>query len=686
MFSQSKFSFNFKAKGIILLLLLIIGFSAVMLVFSLSLHKQVTVKHRNIERESINGSNAINRVNQDLNNIRQLLLNDLFFGYKESTKLEIENLYNNVNLQLNLLSKNGITTEDVNNFQNKLIEIIDQNQEQIKKLQGIQEKSNFQLDLLKTDLNNDLNELKQKVNHWQDMLIRGYQQVSGKNDELFTYYIWLFIALLSLSVIATVLLVIFIAGHRKSFNNINEELYTHQPTGLPNLKQLREDFENNIENAEKIPLYLLLIDVKANDIMVQTEGETEFNMVMLIIRDRIYQTAKENNLQTGLYRYHEGIFALISAESTLELVKATSQKILQNLQKSVEVKGKIIRVFPAIGIVAYPENAKSFNELIHHGLIALSYCKAEELQNYYVFENTNEANRRQKLSVIVKLRNSLANNEFKIYYQPRKDCKRNLITCLEAFIIWQIDDRSVSAKEFLPLARDCGLEPKIDLWVLEQVGKDITQWRNQNLAEVSIAINISATSLQQQDFIKLLTDWQNTYKINPNHLIIEVSQLSLPTYGSITTLAILNALEQLRELGIRIALDDFGTTQYAFVDLIKFPINIIKIDSQFVQNISKQYIPEQEKIVPQSVWTKALIAMSHQLNLIVVGEGVETLTQNSLLTLWGCDQIQGKFYCPILNYQRISELIKTSPQLIKDLTTEQPHKFTYNSNNLDLVL
>lgn len=676
-----------KYKAQLSLFLLLIFLAIILIYATLIAHNLITVSTRNLERSEINGINITHKLSNFINKYGQLIYKFELDRNDESFLQNTSITLNSVGKELEELRNKGIASSEIDSLQKKFLELIANGNSLVKLLKNDNNKKEDIAEISsKIDFN--LAEIDKQIVLWNTRHINNYQDASRENDANLTHYFWIFIFFLVVSILIAIYSLVTLLRQRKVYGQMSEELYNHLPTGLPNLKQLREDFERFMRNSNGEPLYLMLIDIKATDLMEQTESEGDFNIAMSIMRDRIYECAKEELLQSGLYRYRAGMFALIGVDVSFDKVSKLCKNILSKLHAPIESGGQLIRVNPGIGVVAYPKNAENFDDLIHHGLIALTYCKSEELRNFIVFENDVENNRRQRLAVISRLRESLIHDNFEIVYQPRKDCKSGLLICIEAFIRWKVDEVTYPANYFLPLARESGLEIKFDLFVLDKIGKYWQSLRKQNLPELNLAINISAMSLQQEDFVKTINNWLHQYEIYPELLVFEVSKLNLPSYGSNSTLAIINNLEGLREMGLRIALDDFGTTQYAFADLIKFPLDIIKVDSQFVRNISKQYSPEQAHLDPQSAWTKALIDMSHQLGLIVVGEGVESLTQNSLLTLWGCDQLQGKFYCPVIEASKIPELINRniSKITVANQVKSEDRKIFANSHKNNKVI
>lgn len=220
--------------------------------------------------------------------------------------------------------------------------------------------------------------------------------------------------------------------------------------------------------------------------------------------------------------------------------------------------------------------------------------------------------------------------EFEVYYQPIIDIASSKIVAAESLLRWKSSELGmVSPTEFIPLAESNGLIVPLGKWVLQSVCQQIRSWQNAGFFSLTIAVNLSVLEFNQPDFIYKLVNFIETNNLEPHCLEIEITE-SMIMQDFNSAIATMN---KLRSLGVKIAIDDFGTGYTSLMYLKKLPINTLKIDRYFIQNVANDY--------QKSAITKALIQMGHNLNLQIVAEGVETEAELSFLRQHDCDSIQG---------------------------------------------
>ncbi|BAZ29484.1 response regulator receiver modulated diguanylate phosphodiesterase [Cylindrospermum sp. NIES-4074] len=220
--------------------------------------------------------------------------------------------------------------------------------------------------------------------------------------------------------------------------------------------------------------------------------------------------------------------------------------------------------------------------------------------------------------------------EFEVYYQPIIDIASGKIVAAESLLRWKSSKLGmVSPTEFIPLAESTGLIIPLGKWVLKSVCQQIRSWHNAGFYSLTIAVNFSVLEFNQPDFIDKVVNFIETNNLQPNCLEIEITE-SMIMQDFNSAIATMN---KLHSLGVKIAIDDFGTGYTSLIYLKNLPIDTLKIDRYFIQNIANDY--------QKSAITKALIQMGHNLNLQIVAEGVETEAELSFLRQHDCDSIQG---------------------------------------------
>ncbi|ADI62997.1 EAL domain-containing response regulator [Trichormus azollae] len=235
---------------------------------------------------------------------------------------------------------------------------------------------------------------------------------------------------------------------------------------------------------------------------------------------------------------------------------------------------------------------------------------------------------------------------FEIYYQPIMDINTGKITSAESLLRWDSDELGqISPSEFIPLAESNGLIIPIDNWVLKNVCKKIKNWYDAGISGFTITINLSAVEFNQPGLISKIIGLIDTNQLDPSSLEIELTESKIIE----DVQSAINTMNELRLLGIKIAIDDFGTGQSSLNYLQNFPVNTIKIDRDFIHDISNNY--------SKSVITKSMIKMAQELNLRIIAEGVETEAELLFLKQNRCDAIQGFLFSPALPAVEFEKLV-----------------------------
>ncbi|BDH61703.1 hypothetical protein MTP04_18330 [Lysinibacillus sp. PLM2] len=269
-------------------------------------------------------------------------------------------------------------------------------------------------------------------------------------------------------------------------------------------------------------------------------------------------------------------------------------------------------------------------------------------------------NKKENHKLERELRNAFKNNELQVYLQPRVDPNTNKLKSAEALLRWEHPILGiVSPNEFIPIAEDIGLINDIGDWVLEEVCKYLADWERMQLRLIPISVNIVGQRFLRSDCFTTITSILKQYNVDPKYIELEITESSILNNEKI----VVNTLNQLNEAGIKVALDDFGTGYSSLSHIRDFPINTIKIDSSFIQQIN--YKKDVEVII------KSLIFMAKELELNIVAEGVETLAQYNFLCKLECNEIQGYLFSkpiPEYKFQRLLNQSKLDPIVHFSLT------------------
>jgi diguanylate cyclase (GGDEF)-like protein len=314
-------------------------------------------------------------------------------------------------------------------------------------------------------------------------------------------------------------------------------------------------------------------------------------------------------------------------------VSHIARKILSAMVKEFPLEGQLIHVTASIGISMFPEDGRNEFSLMKHADIAMYRAKDRGKNTFQFYSSQMDLHSADLLALESGLRRSLERNEFVLYYQAKVETKTGRITGAEALVRWQHPELGlVSPVHFIPLAEESGLIVPLSQWVMKEALAQSRRWQKLGLPPMRISINLSARQFVDED---LMTDTIHALQdagVEPTLLELEITESMMMNNTEKT----IQMLEELRRMGIQIAIDDFGIGYSSLSHLKQFPIDILKIDRSFIKDIPGDKADE--------AITDAIIAMSKSLKIKVVAEGVETVEQLQFLRARGCDEIQGYFF------------------------------------------
>jgi EAL domain-containing protein (putative c-di-GMP-specific phosphodiesterase class I) len=298
------------------------------------------------------------------------------------------------------------------------------------------------------------------------------------------------------------------------------------------------------------------------------------------------------------------------------------------------ISGHELRVTTSIGISIFPTDGADEQALSKNADIAMYHAKSEGKNNYQFFSAEINNNSLERLTLESGLRRALANNEFQLVFQAKRELCSNRIVGAEALLRWRHPELGILLPgRFISLAEETGLIVDIGKWVIWEACRQLVQWRMQGLPPLSIAVNLSARQFADEHLLDEIKAILAATGADPSRLEIEITEslLMLNVERAIAT------LKALKSLGIRIAIDDFGTGYSSLSMLRQFPLDAVKIDRSFISDITASSDDDDVAL------TDAIIAMGKALHLTVVAEGVESEVQERYLRKRSCDQFQGYY-------------------------------------------
>ncbi|MEH2235035.1 putative bifunctional diguanylate cyclase/phosphodiesterase [Nostoc sp.] len=427
-------------------------------------------------------------------------------------------------------------------------------------------------------------------------------------------------------------------------------------TGLPNrdlfCDRLQQTLSQPENNQRLVAVFLLSID-DFTGISHGLKHQTT-NLLLRAVAQRLSTCIAQTDILAHL-RGDEFAIArmdIVSFESVIKL----SQLLSSTLSKPFSVEGNLIHITASIGITINGLNDRnSVDQLLQQAHMALYQAKQKGRSQYQFYSPEINAQLQERLTLENELHGALERREMLVYYQPLIDLHSGQITAMEALIRWQHPTLGfVSPAKFIPIAEANGLIVPIGEWVLRTACAQNRAWQLAGFTPIRISVNLSARQFEQANLVEIVSQILEETGLKVSYLELEVTEsfLMADMERSVKT------LKQLRELGIWLALDDFGTGYSSLNYLKRFPVNMLKIDQSFVQDVMSN--PDSAAV------TDAIIALAKSLRLNITAEGVETQEQLDYLKMQGCHEGQGFYFsCPVPADVIAPMLQKSSQQMEK---------------------
>ncbi|MCU7939787.1 MAG: EAL domain-containing protein [gamma proteobacterium symbiont of Bathyaustriella thionipta] len=422
-----------------------------------------------------------------------------------------------------------------------------------------------------------------------------------------------------------------------SIKNVEAQLVflsQHDPlTELPNRlllnDRLSHAIEKSVRNDEK--LALLFMDLDGFKDINDTFGHPMGDKLLQQVSKRLQKYLRQGDT---LARLGGDEFLLVVEKFTfVDELEQVSKKIISILSEPFEVQGNKLFVGVSIGISVCPDDGYDASTLIRNADSAMYRAKELGRNNhqFYTCELTKAVT--ERLALESELRNALERDEFQLYYQPQVELKSGRIIGAEALIRWQSPQRGmVPPNKFILLAEKGGLILSIGEWVMREACRQVIKWRDEGYFLQRISVNVSGLQIQRGRLAETVEQILSETGLEAACLDLEITEGVLMSNPK----EVIEILQDLRRLGLSLAVDDFGTGYSSLSYLKRFPINTLKIDQAFIRDIPDA--PNDEAIA------RAIIALGGSLQLDTLAEGVETEAQRDFLLQEGCEFAQGYLY------------------------------------------
>ncbi len=423
-----------------------------------------------------------------------------------------------------------------------------------------------------------------------------------------------------------------ITERKKSEETIWRQANYDELTGLANRTQFHSRLEQEIERhgRDKSSFALLYLDLDGFKDVNDTLGHAAGDELLIRVAQRLKGCTRKSDL---IARLGGDEFTLILADiKQAEQVASVADAILAALAKPIQIHEHEIRIGASIGVAFYPDDGSSREELSKHADIAMYQAKESGKNNFQFFRPEMNAKASNRLALIRDLHQAVERQEFQVYYQPKLRLSDMSVVGMEALIRWpRADNTMTPPDEFIPCAEETGLIVSIGNRVLELACQKTQEWNQQYGCNLNVAVNLSARQFRNENLVRDVMSILRSTGLPPSQLELEITEgiLMDDIEGAI------EVMNQLRSNGISIAIDDFGTGYSSLNYLKSFPINTLKVDRTFVQNLT---VGSADAAI-----VKSTINLAHMLDLEIVAEGIETTEQMEFLVNEQCGSGQGYY-------------------------------------------
>ncbi|WNQ11354.1 EAL domain-containing protein [Paenibacillus aurantius] len=415
-------------------------------------------------------------------------------------------------------------------------------------------------------------------------------------------------------------------------------------TGLPNRHDLIRYFDR-LELTGGKEAAVLFLDLDRFKTINDTLGHDVGDLLIQEVALRVSAAAGKANT---VFRLGGDEFLIAAPSAGLVQAEELAQSLLAVIKQPYRLGGHELYVTGSIGISLAPEHGSTRAALMKTADTAMYQAKTSGKNRHRVFNEEMDRRLVRKLGLEKDMRRALVRGEFFVLYQPKWDARHQQPAGVEALVRWKHPDiGTISPAEFIPIAEETGLIVPLTRWVLQEACLQNRRWQEEGLPSQKVAVNLSIRVFESQNLGEMVGEALQLSSLAPEYLELEITE-SLLLYDIED---IVRQLEELRGLGVTVAMDDFGSGYSALGSLDKMPIDTLKIDQLFIRESN---LESKQAII------LAIIMMARQLNLRLVAEGVETEAQMAFLRSSGCDVMQGYYYGKPMTEQEIQSWMERS--------------------------
>ncbi|MCB1693739.1 MAG: EAL domain-containing protein [Pseudomonadales bacterium] len=410
-------------------------------------------------------------------------------------------------------------------------------------------------------------------------------------------------------------------------------------TNLPNRKLFLDRVDWAIQRSHRAekPMAVMVVGLDRFKQVNETFGPRAGDEILTQAAARLKFAVRQDDVVTVAQRWQSVArlggdeFAVLLPEiSQAEIAGSVARRMLDALKEPLSVEGQDVFISASIGIATSPEDGQDSDALMKNAAIATDFAKQQGRGTYQFYSPDLDAKSRELFELETDLRRALSRNELELHYQPKVETSSGKTVGMEALVRWRHPSRGmISPGVFIPMAEDGGLIVPIGAWLLEEACRENMRLAEAGFDNLKVSVNISAVQISDPGLHDVVANALANTGLDPARLILEITESVV--MGDVESN--LKVLHDIRGLGVSLSIDDFGTGYSSLSYLKRFPIEELKVDKSFLDEV--EHSDEDAAIV------RAIIVLAHTLELTVTAEGVENANQVAFLQEVGCDIIQG---------------------------------------------
>ncbi|TYR80706.1 EAL domain-containing protein [Priestia megaterium] len=439
----------------------------------------------------------------------------------------------------------------------------------------------------------------------------------------------------------------YVTDLKQSQEVIEYQAYHDPLTGLPNRRYFQEQLTQMVECAKQIggTVAVLFIDIDRFKAVNDSLGHAKGDQLIKLISERIKNCLSTDN--SVLARQGGDEFVILLSELSIGEIKDTAERIVTVVKQPYFIDGNEIYVGASCGVSLYPTHSENLDDLMVYADLAMYDAKKQGGNKCALYNEAMNKENKEKIRIETRLRTAIKEEKIEVYYQPKINAKANVVIGVEALLRWTDEEMGfVSPEVFISVAEDTGLIHPLWELAMKQACSQVSKWNEHRKNPLNLAVNFSAKQFQDPVYlVKRVKEILDVCEFNPDYFEIEITESTL-FFNSEETI---RALKDLEEYGISISIDDFGKGYSSLSYLKTFPVNCLKIDRSFIQDIREDY--------SNTEIAEAIINLARSLRLQVIAEGVEQEHQKEFLLNNDCYYMQGYLFSKPLDKQEFEQFL-----------------------------